>query len=246
MTGLGVLAAALHVPGTDDAVPVAEAKKVLGRKGLLGKEPSTLLALCAVHRMFGLPPGRPAEQVCADTAVLVASNLGNVATVCAIVDTVRAEGTKGVSPMDAPNASSNVIASTIAIWYGLTGPNIAVCSGATAGLDAVRLASLLLRSGRAARALVVGVEPADDIATGIAGQLVEGAASVLLGLEDGPGPRLGPVRQVADIDTADEFTGMYGASGVARVAAACAAGVSATVGCGDAVDGYLAVDVSHG
>jgi 3-oxoacyl-[acyl-carrier-protein] synthase II len=246
VTGLAVLATALHVPGRDDAVPAAEAKKVLGRKGLLGKEPATLLALCAVHRMFGLPPGRPAESVSADTAVLVASNLGNVATVCSIVDSVRAEGTKGVSPLDAPNASSNVIASTIAIWYGLTGPNIAVCSGATAGLDAVRLASLLLRTGRAARALVVGVEPADEIATGIAGEVVEGAASVLLGLSDEPGPSLGPVRDVDGIDAADQFTGLYGAAGVARVAHACASRVPATVGCGDAADGYLAVDVSHG
>lgn len=246
MTGVAVLGAAVHIPGRDDAVPATEAKKVLGRKGLLGKEPATLLALCAVHRMFGLPPGRPRESVSADTAVLVASNLGNVATVCSIVDAVRAEGTKGVSPLDAPNASSNVIASTLAIWYGLTGPNVAVCSGATAGLDAVRLASLLLRTGRAARALVVGVEPADEVATGIAGEIVEGAASVLLGLSDEPGPRLGPVREADGIGGPDEFTGLYGAAGVARVAHACTTGEPATVGCGDAVDGYVTVRVSHG
>ncbi|WP_216206362.1 beta-ketoacyl synthase N-terminal-like domain-containing protein [Amycolatopsis aidingensis] len=264
-TGVAVLDAAVHLPGwsADDlpglpahpAEPPQEARKVLGRKGLLGKEPATLLALCAVHRMFGLPPVRPAEPVAQaeGTAVLVACNLGNVQTVCGIVDDVREGGVKAVSPLDAPNASSNVIASTVAIWYGLTGPNLAVCSGATAGLDAVRLATLLLRSGRARRALVVGVEPEDPVATGLAGgRLRAGAACVLLGGRDSPAPWLGPVRDTdAPAGESDGLDVLYGASGVVRLALAAGRLPAAdtqqtlTVHCGSEADGYLAAEVGR-
>ncbi|MEU2610291.1 beta-ketoacyl synthase N-terminal-like domain-containing protein [Micromonospora sp. NPDC007271] len=176
---VAVEAAAVHVPGiaperliasaTEPDCGPDEAHTLLGRKGLLFKEPAVRIAMCAVHRALGLPPGRPAAPVpgAAGTAVVVSSNLGNVATVCDIVDQVRAGGLRGVSPMQAPNASSNIIASSIAIRYGFTGPNLMVCSGATGGLDALRLGALLVRSGRAPRVVVVGAEPADETATSL-------------------------------------------------------------------------------
>ncbi|MFD9465149.1 beta-ketoacyl synthase N-terminal-like domain-containing protein [Streptomyces sp. NPDC060027] len=172
---VAVRAATVHVPdvaadaflgaaGTEPALPPEEAHQLLGRKGLLYKEPATRLALCAVHRALGLPPGRPTAPVEAgpQTAVVVSSNYGNVHTVSEVVATVRAGSRKDVSPLQAPNASSNVIASTIAIRYGLSGPNLMLCSGAVSGLQALRLGALLIRSGRAERAVVVGVEPVDD------------------------------------------------------------------------------------
>lgn len=180
---IGVAAAVAHVPGVaadlllpgtataagadpEPGCEVVDAHQLLGRKGLLYKEPATRLALCAVHRALGLPPGRPqrADPAGPRTAVIVSSNLGNVETVCGIVDRVRAGEGHEVSPLQAPNASSNVIASTIAIRYGFSGPNVTVCSGATAGLDAIRLGALLVRAGRAERAVVAGVEPADEVA----------------------------------------------------------------------------------
>jgi 3-oxoacyl-[acyl-carrier-protein] synthase II len=170
-----VRAAAVHVPdvaaevflgaaGTEPALPPEEAHRLLGRKGLLYKEPATRLALCAVHRALGLPPGRPEGPVEGgpETAVVVSSNYGNVQTVREVVATVRAGSRKDVSPLQAPNASSNVIASTVAIRYGLAGPNLMLCSGAVSGLQALRLGALLIRAGRAERAVVVGVEPVDD------------------------------------------------------------------------------------
>jgi hypothetical protein len=209
---------AVHVPGLsahdlpgsppEPAVPADRAAAVLGRKGLLAKEPATRLALCAVHAAFGLPPGltKPPASEATGTAVVVASNLGNVETVCAIVDEMRAGSARSVSPLLAPNASSNVIASSIAIRYGFTGPNIMVCSGAAAGLDAVRIALLLLRSGRSSRVVVVGTEPDDAVAgrlaalrtpRGTAAPLRAGAACVVLGngghAHQDEGVVLGPV-----------------------------------------------------
>ncbi|MEU4746080.1 beta-ketoacyl synthase N-terminal-like domain-containing protein, partial [Actinosynnema sp. NPDC023658] len=190
-----VTAQAVHLPGpgspddrllallaAEPAVGPDQAHVLLGRKGLLYKEPSTRLALCAVHRALGLPEGRPTLPLPgADrTAVIVSSNYGNVATVAEVVREERAGSGRDVSPLNSPNASSNVVASTIAIRWGFTGPNLTVCSGETSGLDAVGLGALALRAGRADRVVVVGVEPDDDTATSIAGPLRALAACVVL------------------------------------------------------------------
>lgn len=182
---------AIHVleSGEGQAPAADYARELLGRKGLLYKEPATLLALCAVHRALGLPPRTPRSLAEPDprTAVVVSSNLGNAETVTKVVRTLRATSARDVSLLDAPNASSNVIASTIAIWFRFGGPNIMVCSGATSGLDAVWLASLLLRTGRADRVVVVGVEPDDEVSVALrrrrGGRRVParaGAASLIL------------------------------------------------------------------
>jgi hypothetical protein len=175
---VSVHAYTVHVPGASAwetagaAVPgepmcsAEEAAQVLGRKGLLMKEPATRLALCAVHRALDLPPGKVEGPLpgAGRTAVVVSSNLGNLHTVCALAREVGQADYRVVSPLQTPNASSNVIASTIALRYGFTGPNVMVCNGATSGLDAVRLGARLIRAGRAERAVVVGVEPDDEIA----------------------------------------------------------------------------------
>jgi 3-oxoacyl-[acyl-carrier-protein] synthase II len=229
---VAVSAWSLHVPGTSlaevlpelvpaggahasgPACPPAAAHQVLGRKGLLGKEPATLLALCAVHAALGLPDRAPRPSGPPDpgTAVVASSNLGNVAAVADLARTVREHGGRQVSPLAAPNASSNVMASAVAMWFRCGGPTVMVCSGATSGLDAVAVGALLIRSGRARRVVVVGAEPADPVARDLhalrgppAGPLRAGAACVVLcdaGTGDagtraaGTGdaaPRLGPV-----------------------------------------------------
>jgi 3-oxoacyl-[acyl-carrier-protein] synthase II len=272
----------IHLPGLDasavlglDAAGVAcdadEAHRLLGRKGLLFKEPATRLALCAVHRALGLAPGASSQHGPVDprTAVVVGSNLGNVETVADLVRIVRTDGGRAVSPLAAPNASSNVLASTVASWFGWGGPNLMVCSGATAGLDAVALAILLLAAGRADRVVVVGSEPADETATALHAHraggpapLRAGAACVVLESPDSPvnGPRLGPVRVSDQRVTATTGTSRvervlaggdsYGADGIIRLAGAVAI-LDAGFDCGpvrivsgDAADGWRSLDVT--
>lgn len=194
-----VTAWSLHLPGIDlepvlaepvsdwarqPAVPAERAAEVLGRKGMLYKEPATRLALCAVHRAFGVPLGkRPGFEPDPRTAVVVASNLGNVEAVARVTRTVQAEGGSAVSVLDAPNASSNIVASTIALWFGFGAANLMICSGRGAGFDGLELALLLLRAGRADRVVLVGVEPDDPVATGLyagSGRLRAGAACLVL------------------------------------------------------------------
>jgi 3-oxoacyl-[acyl-carrier-protein] synthase II len=205
VTGVGLAVPGVRTPQQlraarpDDAAPVDPAAR-LGKKGLRYKDRATQLALCCADEALrdagllgedGLTV--PGEGI----ALLVASNYGNVDTVCNIVGMIAAEDSAGgLSPMDAPNASSNVIASTLAIKYGLRGPNLMLCNGPTSGLDAVRWAAALIRSGRAERALVLGVEPDNEAVRRLtgAGRLVDGAAAVVLE-PPGCGPARGAVER---------------------------------------------------
>ncbi|MEU4213039.1 beta-ketoacyl synthase N-terminal-like domain-containing protein [Streptomyces sp. NPDC026206] len=207
VTGLAVA-----LPGVDDprrllapapsGAPAVDPAALIGKKGLRFKDRATRVGLhlaCAALTDAGLLDGGeltvPGDRI----GVVVSSNLGNADTVCRAVATIAEESTGGLSPMDIPNASSNIIASETAIRYGLRGPNLTVCNGITSGLDAVRWADLLLRSGRAEHLLVIGVEPDNEVTRRlVGGPVADGGAALVLGRHgDGGGtaaPRalLGP------------------------------------------------------
>lgn len=139
----------------------------LGRKGLRQKDKATQLAMCAAATALehaGLPLIAQDQLAPDEFAVVVSSNLGNLETVCRVAQTIRKEGVSGTSPLDLPNASSNVIASSIAIRFGCRQSNLMLCNGGTSGLDAIQLAANLIRARRATRVLVVGVEAHSDAA----------------------------------------------------------------------------------
>ncbi|WP_331759723.1 beta-ketoacyl synthase N-terminal-like domain-containing protein [Streptomyces anulatus] len=110
------------------------------------------------------------------TAVVVSTNLGNADSVCEAADTITQEGVTGLSPLGLPQTSSNVVASWVAIRYGLRGPNLTVCNGITSGLDALAWARNLISAHRATAVLVVGVEPANDVAAKLLGERSTDAA----------------------------------------------------------------------
>jgi 3-oxoacyl-[acyl-carrier-protein] synthase II len=157
------------VPGTDsveqllDAAPppATEGWAVeprIGRKGWRYKDRATRLALAAAREALHAA-GPPPVPDAARTGVVASSNLGNLDTVCRVAAQLKAGRSSDTSPMDLPNASSNVVASTIAQWFGLKGANLMLCNGATSGIDALFVGATLIRSGRADRVVVVGVEP---------------------------------------------------------------------------------------
>ncbi|GAA2911339.1 hypothetical protein GCM10020221_03890 [Streptomyces thioluteus] len=167
VTGTG-----LAVPGLDrpldlfgDGSPAVGFDPATALKGkeMRGKDRASRLGLCAADaalRDAGLLADdgtyrEPGEA----TAVVVSSNLGTLETACEFTDTVARETVTGLSPLGLPQTSSNVVAGWIAIRYGLRGPNLTVCNGATSGLDAVHWACHLILAGRCRRAVVVGVEP---------------------------------------------------------------------------------------
>lgn len=198
ITGLG-----LEVPGVPSAADllalpsggISRAEFVahtkLGRKGLLFKERATRLALCAAQSALadaGLPITAAQQLEPEEIGVVVSSNLGNLETVHKVVGEIHAGGVKATSPLDLPNASSNVVASSLAIRFGCKAANLMLCNGATGGVDALHLASNLIRAGRARRVLAVGVETDEPAAQRLLqvsgpGVLGDGAGCVVLEAE---------------------------------------------------------------
>ncbi|MEU9127795.1 beta-ketoacyl synthase N-terminal-like domain-containing protein [Kitasatospora sp. NPDC048540] len=116
-----------------------------------------------------------------ETAVVVSTNLGNADSVCEAAATIARAGVRALSPLGLPQTSSNVIAGWVAIRYHLRGPNLTICNGATSGLDALAWARNLLVAGRAEAAVVIGVEPATDVAAKLLGrQSTDAAVAVVL------------------------------------------------------------------
>ncbi|MGW5127627.1 beta-ketoacyl synthase N-terminal-like domain-containing protein [Streptomyces sp. NPDC004069] len=187
----GVGPALPGVAGTEDLVagpeflaePVDPAAR-LGKRGLKYKDRATRLGLCAAFAALCDAGLRDADGPLVEgdgVGVVVASNYGNADTVCRVVTTIAAETTRGTSPMDSPNASSNIVASEIAIRFKLGGP-LTVCNGDASGLDALRWAAGMLGSGRAEQVLVVGVEPDNEVVRALVGaeRIVDGAVAVVL------------------------------------------------------------------
>lgn len=206
-----VTGAAVLLPGADslpalltgpaaDGEPPAPAGLV-GKKGLRYKDRATQLGYCLAvaalrdaRLVEGETPTVPGESI----GVVASSNYGNLDTVTRALDTIREETVTGTSPMDLPNASSNVIASSIAIRYRLRGPNLMVCNGATSGLDAVRWGATMIRAGRVTRVLVLGVEPDNAVVRRLleGRRAVDGGAAVVLEAAGAAAERGVPARAV--------------------------------------------------
>src|SRR5262249_54527918 len=134
VTGVGVLAAAMSGPADLLAVgppasgrgPAADPAVRPGSRGPRYKDRATRLALAAASLAMedaaghGAPAGQPSTPV----GAVVSCNFGNLDTVCHVADTIAARGVPATSPMDLPNASSNVVASSLAIRFVLRGANL--------------------------------------------------------------------------------------------------------------------------
>lgn len=155
----------------DDAL-----KAHIGKRGIRYKDRATRLALAAAKlamQQAGLTVDGYQDLDDASCAVIVASCFGNVDTVLASAAQIAAEGSSVLSPMDLPNASANVVPATLAIWFGLRGPNLLVANGPGSGTDALLFASNMIRTGSVRRVLVCGTEarqPAIDPLFAQAGQ----------------------------------------------------------------------------
>lgn len=169
------------LPGESGFDPATE----LSGRQMRHKDRASRLALRAAESALhdaGLTDAHATFTGVADsTAVVVSTNLGNVDSVCEATDTIAREGVRGLSPLGLPQTSSSVIAGWVAIRYRLRGPNLTICNGVTSGLDALAWARNLIVAGRAQAAVVVGVEPANDVAAQLLGeQSTEAAVAIVL------------------------------------------------------------------
>ncbi|MFD7232445.1 beta-ketoacyl synthase N-terminal-like domain-containing protein [Streptomyces sp. NPDC059881] len=194
ITGVGTA-----IPGLTEAAdllrpdaPVGGFDPATGLKGrtMRHKDRASRLALRAVGpalRQAGLlsDDGETYTGPGDTTAVVISSNLGNLDSVCDFVDTITEHTVTGLSPLGLPHTSSNVIAGWIAIRYGMRGPNLTVCNGATSGADALYWARNLLAARRAETVVVIGVEPHTEPAArlledGSGRGVLDGAAALVL------------------------------------------------------------------
>jgi 3-oxoacyl-[acyl-carrier-protein] synthase II len=190
IAGIGVASPVLNHPG-DVLRPAAPAPgfdpaALLGR-GYRYSDRTTQLAILATTTALAdadLLDGGDLAGPGGCFAVVASSNLGNLDTVCRTASVLAAGTAADTSPMDLPNASSNIVASSIAVRFGLRGPNVMVCNGASSGLDAIHLAAVLIRSGRACRVAVVAAETANEVVAQLlgrpVGELFDGAGAVIL------------------------------------------------------------------
>lgn len=153
----------------------------IGRKGWRYKDRATRLALVAAKEALEMAGPLEPDDSPSRIGVVASSNLGNLDTVCRVATQLTLGRSSDTSPMDLPNASSNVVASTIAAWFGLKGANLMLCNGATSGVDALQVGATLIRAGRADRMVIVGVEPGTKEAV----RFLEDSARQWLGGRDG-------------------------------------------------------------
>ncbi|GHH79001.1 hypothetical protein GCM10018781_56020 [Kitasatospora indigofera] len=194
----------------------------LSGRELRHKDRASRLALRAAESALhdaGLTDDAAAFTGAADeTAVVVSTNLGNADSVCEAAATIAGAGVRALSPLGLPQTSSNVTAGWVAIRYGLRGPNLTVCNGATSGLDALAWARNLVVAGRAEAAVVVGVEPANDVATKLLGrQSTDVAVAVVLEPAHAAASRgARPRATIAGYARAPDLSGALAAAGVAQ------------------------------
>ena len=187
VTGVGLavpgLAHARDLLGTGRGGGFNPAKDLLGRD-LRHKDRGSRLAVRAAQPALadaGLLDDTGFLGSADRTAVVVSSNLGILDSVCQCADTIADKTVTGLSPLGLPQTSINVITGSVAIRYGLRGPNVTLANGATSGLDAVHWARNLIAVGRAEAAVVVGVEPAGEAVSKLLGEdCVDAAVAVVL------------------------------------------------------------------
>ncbi|MEM9555032.1 MAG: beta-ketoacyl synthase N-terminal-like domain-containing protein [Acidobacteriota bacterium] len=91
-----------------------------------------------------------------EIGLVLGTMYGSVHTISAFDRRGLEAGPKYVKPLDFANSVINAAAGQTAIWHGLCGPNSTVAGGLTAGLQALGLATELVRGGRAAALLAGG------------------------------------------------------------------------------------------
>lgn len=94
----------------------------------------------------------------ARTAVIIGSGMGGVETLVHEAFTLAERGPSRVSPFFLPMILPETAASTVAIEYGLTGPNFAITSACATGANAIGEAAKMLRHGQADIAVCGGAE----------------------------------------------------------------------------------------
>jgi 3-oxoacyl-[acyl-carrier-protein] synthase II len=128
-----------------DFDPVA----LFGRRQARRNDRFTLFALEATRQAMadaGLQLGREAGR---EVGVLIGSAIGGILTLLKNYDVLQTSGPRRVSPFMVPMMMPNAASGTVAIAYGLRGPNLSVASACATGSHAIGEAAEMIRRGHA-------------------------------------------------------------------------------------------------
>jgi 3-oxoacyl-[acyl-carrier-protein] synthase II len=103
---------------------------------------ATRQAVADAGLQFGRDDGR-------EVGVLIGSAIGGILTLLENYDVLQASGPRRVSPFMVPMMMPNAASGTVAIAYGLRGPNLCVASACATGSHAVGEAAEMIRRGHA-------------------------------------------------------------------------------------------------
>lgn len=140
---------------TPDAALVARVTG-LDRDAILRVDELSLLGLTAVAALLDAL-GLPVASL-SDAALVAGHALATIDVNQRFYARIRARGPAGAEPRVFPPTSPNLLAGQIAIHFQIRGPSAATCRGLDGGIEACEVASDLIASGLAPRALVVAVD----------------------------------------------------------------------------------------
>ncbi len=92
------------------------------------------------------------------TGIVMGTALSGITTITRTQQSLLESEHKKVGPRFIPKILGNVAASNIAIAYNMKGPSYTINTACSSGSDAINMASMLLRSGKADTMLAVGSE----------------------------------------------------------------------------------------
>ncbi len=133
-------------------------KSILGKKGLRLMDRNSLLTLCAA-RLALEDSGFPIDQEPKDNlGVILSSSFGSISSRSDFQFDILKEGPRRINPNLFPNTVLNVMASQVAIKFGLSGACVSVSSGYNGVFESFEMARFFIESGQIESAIVGGTE----------------------------------------------------------------------------------------
>ncbi len=133
-------------------------KSILWKKGLRLMDRNSLLSLCAAKLAIE-DAHLPLDQEPKDNiGVVLSSSFGSISSRADFQFDILKEGSQRVNPNLFPNTVLNVMASQVAIKFGLSGACVSVSSGYNGVFESFEMASSFIESGQIETAIVGGTE----------------------------------------------------------------------------------------
>jgi 3-oxoacyl-[acyl-carrier-protein] synthase II len=178
-------AVAVTIADTDPTVLAA--RTGYGADRIARADDLVRLAIAAVAKLEvalgGGGGGGNGEGILRGAGIIVGHGLATIETNARFLARIVSAGAKRGEPRRFPYTSPNAAAGECAVAFGLTGPAFAVGGGPHGGIEALLVASSLVRTKVIDRVVVVAVDEAGEATARIAPGTMSGAVALAVGFE---------------------------------------------------------------